>query len=76
MTYIQIHKGRGLILLAVAVIVICAWALFRSHPGSHPGSAVFSSCAEAKAKGHSNIPKNSNFYNPALDRDKDGIACE
>lgn len=72
MTYIRIHKGRGLTLLAVIVIILCVWALFRSHPGS----AVFSSCAQAKANGHSDILKSSNFYNPALDRDKDGKACE
>lgn len=72
MSYIQIHKGAGLLMFGIALIVLCAWALFRSHPGS----AVFSSCSEAKSKGYSSIPKNSRFYNPALDRDHDNIACE
>lgn len=36
----------------------------------------FLSCAQAKASGHSNIPETDDHYNPQLDRDHDGIACE
>lgn len=34
------------------------------------------SCAEAKADGRSHIPKGDQTYNPQLDRDADGLACE
>lgn len=72
MSYVQIHKGAGLTIMAVIVVVVCIWVLFRSHPGS----AVFGSCAQARKAGQSNIPKSSKFYNPALDRDHDNVACE
>lgn len=73
MTYIQIHKGKSLILLALLLIALCVVVLLHIRPG---GMAVFSTCAQAKSAGYSNIPKGNHFYNPALDRDKDGIACE
>lgn len=72
MSYIQIHKGAGLLIFGVALIVLCAMAL--SH--IHSSSAVFGSCAQAKVAGYTNIPESSPAYNPALDRNKNGYACE
>jgi endonuclease YncB( thermonuclease family) len=37
---------------------------------------AFKSCKEARNHGMSRIPKNDPRYNPKLDGDKDGIACE
>lgn len=36
----------------------------------------YNSCAEARADGRHDIPSNDPAYNPKLDRDHDGIACE
>lgn len=72
MTYIRIHRGKGLILLAAVVVLLAGFSL--SHKAS--GSTVFGSCTQAKAAGYSNIPSTSHFYNPALDKDHDRVACE
>lgn len=36
----------------------------------------FKNCAEAEAAGYQNIPSTDPRYDPRLDRDHDGIACE
>jgi hypothetical protein len=36
----------------------------------------FNSCAEASAAGYKEIPSTQSGYRPALDRDRDGVACE
>lgn len=41
-----------------------------------PVSGGFSSCAEARAAGAAPLYAGSPGYNPSLDRDKDGVACE
>lgn len=74
MTYIQIHKGKGLTLLAIGIVILCVVVLAHVHRVS--GSTVFGSCAQARKAGYSNIPKSSHFYNPALDKDHDNVACE
>lgn len=70
-------KGRvsisipGLIaVLVILVVVGLVW--YTSAKADEP----FLSCAQAKAAGHSSIPKGSPYYNPGLDRDKDNLACE
>jgi hypothetical protein len=56
-------------------------------PGSSPGTTTevmpqpqkgppYSNCEEAHADGRYNIPQGDPAYNPALDRDGDGIACD
>lgn len=71
MSYVQIHKTRALILLALMVLILCGWVLFRSSR-----SSIFSSCAQATVAGRRNIPKSDSAYNPVLDRNKNGYACE
>jgi hypothetical protein len=39
-------------------------------------AAIYSNCTQAKAAGHTNIPRTSPFYSSNLDSDHDGIACE
>lgn len=73
MTYIQIHKGKSIILVSVLVIALCVMVLIHLKP---LGSSVFGSCFQAKKSGYSNIPKSNHLYNPALDRDHDNVACE
>jgi len=47
------------------------------HIGTSPtASKTFSSCAEARASGFSNMVVGDAGYSDALDRDSDGIACE
>ena len=41
-----------------------------------PAAAYFGSCAEAKAAGAAPLFAGQAGYRPALDRDKDGVACE
>ena len=45
-------------------------------PKPSPSKPRFSSCAEARAAGAAPLKRGTPNYNPALDRDKDGIACE
>jgi endonuclease YncB( thermonuclease family) len=41
-----------------------------------PAAAYFANCAEAKAAGAAPLYAGQPGYRPALDRDKDGVACE
>lgn len=36
----------------------------------------YRNCSEARANGDTNIPYDSPYYGPHLDRDNDGIGCE
>ncbi|SEI66776.1 Excalibur calcium-binding domain-containing protein [Deinococcus reticulitermitis] len=47
-----------------------------SAPVYVPPVTRFGSCDEARAAGHSDIPRSSASYSPGLDRDGDGVACE
>ena len=47
-----------------------------SHLNSSGSTPRFKSCREARHHGVSRIPKNDPRYNPKLDGDKDGVACE
>lgn len=73
MAYIQIHKGTGLVILGIALVVLCATVLAHLHTN---GSNIFTNCAQARQAGHSDIPSTSKFYNPALDRNNNSYACE
>jgi len=39
-------------------------------------AAPYKNCTEARANGACNIPSDSPYYQPKLDRDGDGIGCE
>ncbi|MHA7298785.1 excalibur calcium-binding domain-containing protein [Pseudarthrobacter sp. MDT3-1] len=45
-------------------------------PAPAPAAAYFGSCAEAKAAGAAPLFAGQAGYRAALDRDKDGVACE
>ena len=45
-------------------------------PKPAPTTPRFSSCAQARAAGATPLKRGTPNYNPALDRDKDGVACE
>lgn len=48
-----------------------------SHPGADLGGVgVFRSCAQARAAGVAPLRRGEPGYNPALDGDGDGVACE
>ena len=40
------------------------------------GGHTFRDCSEARAAGHSSIPRGTYGFGPHLDRDGDGIGCE
>jgi hypothetical protein len=58
----------------------------QTGPGTPPGTSAvvtpfrkgppYSDCEAAHADGRYNIPRGDPAYNPALDRDDDGIACD
>jgi len=55
------------VVIALAVVLTGpAWGL----------SEPFTNCTEAHAAGASNIPSSDPRYRTALDRDRDGVACE
>ncbi|MGV0767071.1 excalibur calcium-binding domain-containing protein [Mycolicibacterium sp. XJ647] len=54
-------------LLAAAVAVGFA-------PGA--GAEPYANCSAAAEDGAYNIPSDSDFYGPHLDRDDDGVGCE
>lgn len=39
-------------------------------------AAPYPNCSAAKADGVCNIPSSSEYYQPKLDRDQDGVGCE
>ncbi|BDP41214.1 competence protein ComEC [Deinococcus aetherius] len=45
-------------------------------PVPSPATPVYSSCAQARAAGAAPLRRGQPGYNPALDRDGDGVACE
>ena len=45
-------------------------------PAAMAESSKYGSCKEAAQDGRYNIPKDDPDYDPKLDRDGDGIACE
>lgn len=42
----------------------------------HNKIVVYHNCSQLEQAGHFNIPKSSSYYEPQLDADKDGVACE
>lgn len=44
--------------------------------GAPMSDVYFRNCSEARAAGYANIRQGEPGYRPALDRDRDGIACE
>lgn len=71
MGYVQIHKGRGLLILIGIVIAFLAVHLVKALNSQH-----FENCTQLKAAGIHDIPTSSSFYRPTLDRNKNGIACQ
>lgn len=62
--------------LASAVAVSAVLVLAPVGLAGSASAQTFSSCKEAAAIGVFNIPLGAPGYRPALDRDKDGVACE
>lgn len=63
-----IHKKFFLICVLILAFIV-GWILFR------PQAKPVGSCAQMNLKGFTRVtPKNSNF-NPALDRNHDGVEC-
>lgn len=51
-------------------------AILRSEPATDVPRQPFASCEQAQAAGMTPLRKGSPGYNPDLDRDGDGLACE
>lgn len=58
-----------------AAVGVIALAPLASAPAAS-ADPPYSSCAQARADGRSNIPQGDPGYSSKLDRDHDGIACE
>ncbi len=61
-------------ILAPAAFLIAAAAIGLAPIANAAGP--YNNCSQAKADGVCNIPQDSPYYLPKLDRDGDGIACE
>ena len=60
---------RGLFLAGVFIVGVAMAPVAQA-------AGPYNNCSQAKADGVCNIPENSPYYQPKLDRDGDGIACE
>jgi Excalibur calcium-binding domain len=85
-------KIRILVVATIVIITVVLVVFFHTTPplppgpGTSPGTSAvvtpsrkgppYSNCDEAHADGRYNIPRGDPAYNPALDRDGDGIACD
>ncbi|MER7488409.1 excalibur calcium-binding domain-containing protein [Streptomyces sp. NPDC126497] len=58
------------VLAALALAALPATAV--AHDGDHP----FTSCSEAYGNGYSGISSGDDHYDPQLDPDGDGVACD
>ncbi|MGO4443201.1 excalibur calcium-binding domain-containing protein [Mycobacterium sp. 2YAF39] len=69
----MIHTvARGLLLVTLVVAGTSSIANASIANAQQP----YRNCAEARANGDNNIPYDSPYYGPHLDRDNDGIGCE
>lgn len=85
-TEVRILVAATIVIIAVILIVFFDTSPpLPKGPGTAPATSEvgtiprkgppYSNCQEARADGRSNIPRGDPAYNPALDRDNDGIAC-
>lgn len=87
-TKIRLLVAVTVVIIGVALFVFFGVTpSLRVGPGPSPGTTAevtppagkgppYSNCVEAHADGRYNIPRGDPAYNPALDRDGDGIACD
>lgn len=64
--------NKKFLLLTVLFVIFVVFLLLLKHNKV----VVYHNCNQLQQAGHSNIPKDSSLYQPQLDSDKDGIACE
>lgn len=64
--------ARGLLL----VTLVAAGASSIANASIANAQQPYRNCSEARANGDTNIPSDSPYYGPHLDRDNDGIGCE
>lgn len=72
-TRVTVSKEGAAILFILLVVVVGGLVFFENVRASQP----FKSCLQVyEATGRFAIPRGDHLYNPALDRDGNGIACE
>lgn len=70
---ITFHKRPALFVLIFAIAIIMFVVFFVNVRAAQP----YKSCLQIyEATGQFAIPRGNRLYNPALDRDNNGIACE
>lgn len=70
---VTVNKKGALVLLALIVIITATSVYFVNVRASEP----YHNCLQIyEATGKFAIPASSALYNPALDRNHNGIACE
>lgn len=86
-TKVRLLTAATIVILTIMLFVFFAVIpTLPKGPAPSPGTTTevmppprkgppYSNCADARADGRSNIPRGDPAYNPALDRDGDGIAC-
>lgn len=69
---IKIANDKLIVITALIIVVLSILMILHIKRAY----TLYPNCAAARAAGHSYIPASSRFYNPALDANKNGIACE
>lgn len=63
-------------LMAAVGTVVAILGIGVSSPPAAQADPPYANCTQAHRDGRYNIPKGDPAYQPKLDRDNDGIACE
>lgn len=72
-TRVTVNKKAALTILFLLVGAVLLFVWYANVRAVQP----FSNCTQLKAAlGHGGITRDSPYYNPALDRDHDNVACE
>jgi hypothetical protein len=69
------YARRRIFVAAMATIAACLGIGVTIAPAAQAGPP-YANCTEAHKDGRYNISKGDPAYQPKLDRDNDGIACE
>lgn len=69
----RLPREHWFVTITALIIVVCTLVMVDRF---HQTMVMYGNCTEAEEAGHFNISVSSPFYNPALDGDNDGVACE
>lgn len=72
-TSVRMHKKASLLGLCFLLVLVLLFVWYANVRATQ----TYSTCAEIKVyTGRAYIPRGDPLYNPALDRNHDGVACQ